>query len=239
MATPNVVAIIVAAGASRRMGFDKLSAPLAGRPLLAHTLLAFEQCIHISRIVLVCTPSREDEFRHIARRYGVSKLVTFVSGGKERQDSVWNGLLAAEKSAKYLAVHDGARPLVTPLLIANCVRTAQRCGGACAAEPLTDTVHWADREKLLVKSIERKGAWRVQTPQVVLRNSLLDAYFQLMREGWSTTDEASILVRLGKRVVIEESMEWNFKVTVPQDLVLAEAVLAYRQGRSLEWKRRL
>ena len=237
MTIPNVAAIIVAAGTSRRMGFDKLTVPLAGQPLLAHTLRAFEQCVYISRMVLVCIPSQEDEFRCIARRYGVRKPVTFVFGGRKRQDSVWNGLLAAGDSAEYLAVHDGARPLVTPFLIANCVRAAQRYGGACAAEPLTDTIHRANREKLLVKSIERKGAWRVQTPQVFLRNSLLEAYLQLMREGWSITDEASILVRLGKRVFIEESVDWNFKVTIPQDLVLAEAVLAYRQGRSSEWRR--
>jgi len=238
MAVPNVVGVIVAAGTSRRMGVDKLITPLAGQPLLAHTLRAFEQCVYISRIVLVCTPSREDEFRHIARRYGIKKSITFVFGGKERHDSVWNGLLAVGESAEYLAVHDGARPLVTPFLIAKCIRAAKRFGGACAAEPLTDTVHRVDGEQLLVETIERKGAWRMQTPQVFLRNSLFEAYLQLMREGWSTTDEASILVRFGKRVVIEESMDWNFKITVPQDLVLAEAVLAYRQGKSLKWKRR-
>jgi 2-C-methyl-D-erythritol 4-phosphate cytidylyltransferase len=236
MTIPNVVAIIVAAGTSRRMGFDKLTVSLAGQPLLTHTLRAFEQCVYVSRIVLVCTPAQEDEFRRIARRGRIKKPVTFVFGGKERQDSVWNGLLAAGESAEYLAVHDGARPLVTPFLIASCIRAAQRCGGACAAEPLTDTVHQVNREKLLVKSIEREGTWRMQTPQVFLRSSLLEAYLQLMREGWSITDEASILVRFGKQVVIEESVDWNFKVTVPQDLVLAEAVLAYRQGRSSKWK---
>lgn len=236
MTIPNVTAIIVAAGASRRMGFDKLTVPLAGQPLLIHTLHAFEKSTYVSSIVLVCIRSQTDKFRYLARKYEVRKLVTFAFGGRRRQDSVWSGILAAGDTAEYLAVHDGARPLVTPFLIAKCIRAAFHYDGACAAEPLTDTIHRAN-EKLLVKHlIARKRIWRIQTPQVFLRKSLLEAYSKLMREGYSATDESSILVRLGKQVVIEESMDWNFKITVPRDLILAEAVLAYRKGKSLKYK---
>lgn len=225
-----MTAIVLAAGTSRRMGFDKLTIPLAGQPLLIHTLHAFEKSTYVSRIVLVCTRSKEDEFRYLAKKYKVKKLDTFTFGGSKRQDSVWNGILAVGDTTEYVAVHDGARPLVTQSLIAQCMHSANRYDGVCAAEPLTDTVHKADSRKLLIKSMERKWMWRMQTPQVFLRKSLLEAFLPIMREGYYATDEASILLRLGKRVVVEESMDWNFKITVPRDLILAEAVLAYRKS---------
>ena len=226
---PNVVAIIVAGGLSQRMGFDKLSAPLAGRPLLAHTLCAFERCPEVSGIILVCDPLRKEEFHRLAREHGVEKLLGLVSGGKQRRDSVWNGILAAGEAADYLAVHDGARPLITPLLITNCIRVAIRQGAACLAEPLADTVHRADGEKTLTETVSREGIWRMQTPQVFRRNDLHQAYLRLIREDLPATDEASVFLRVGGRVVVEEATDWNFKITVPRDLMLAEAVLTCRE----------
>lgn len=212
------------------MGFDKLTAHLAGRPLLSHTLQAFEECPSIKEIILVCDPLREAEFRRLAKQYKIEKLSALIPAGKERRDSVWNGILATQEKMDldYLAVHDGARPLITSRLIENCIQTAIRCGAACVAEAVVDTIHRANENKILIGTHPREGLWRMQTPQVFRRSDLHEAYSRLIRENVPATDEASVFLHSGKPVAIEESKEWNFKVTHPKDLALAEIILAER-----------
>jgi len=219
-----VSGLIVAAGASRRMGFDKITAPLAGRPLLAWSLAAFEACGEIGACVLVCPESRIAEFSAIAAPFPKFRLV--VPGGAERSESVLNGLAALGAfSPDLVAVHDAARPLVTPALISAVVAAASEYGASAAAEPVSDTLHRAGAGGLLEETVPRDRLWAMQTPQVAGFVALCGA----IQSGKPQTDEISALIRAGlrPRPVFHDGR--NFKVTFPGDISLAEAVLALRK----------
>ena len=216
--------LLVAAGGSRRMGFDKITAPLAGRPLVTWSLAAFEACDDIGACVLVCAESRLAEFAALAAPYKKFQLI--VPGGSERADSVRNGLQALEsRSPALVAVHDAARPLVTPKMITQVVAAAAECGAAVAAEPVSDSLHRAAGAGHLVETISREGLWAMQTPQVAGFTALRDALETARVAGREVTDEISALILgcLLPKAVFHGGL--NFKVTFPRDLALAEAVL--------------
>ena len=216
--------LVVAAGGSRRMGFDKITAPLAGRPLVTWSLAAFEACDDIGACVLVCAESRLAEFAALAAPYKKFQLI--VPGGSERADSVRNGLQALEsRSPALVAVHDAARPLVTPKMITQVVAAAAECGAAVAAEPVSDSLHRAAGAGHLVETISREGLWAMQTPQVAGFTALRDALETARVAGREVTDEISALILGGllPKAVFHGGL--NFKVTFPRDLALAEAVL--------------
>lgn len=216
--------LIVAAGASRRMGFDKIIAPLGGRPLVTWSLAAFEACADIGSCVLVCAESRLDEFKELAAPYKKFGLV--VAGGTERADSVINGLHALRAgSPSLVAVHDAARPLVTPALISQVVAAAAEWGAAVAAEPVSDSLHRAAGAGHLVETVSREGLWAMQTPQVAGLSTLLQALESARAAGRQVTDEISALIQTGIRPRAVFHSTLNFKVTFPRDLALAEAVL--------------
>lgn len=222
--TVRAAGLIVAAGGSRRMGFDKITAPLAGRPLVAWSLQAFEACDDIGPCVLVCAESRLDEFKSLAAPYKKFQLV--VPGGAERADSVMNGLRALGSNGPALvAVHDAARPLVTPTMISQVVATATEWGAAVAAEPVSDSLHRAAGAGHLVETISRENLWAMQTPQVAGLSALRDALESARSSRHGVTDEVSALIQAGirPRTVFHGNM--NFKVTFPRDLDLAESVL--------------
>ncbi len=226
-ASLNLAAIIVAAGASRRMGFDKLSAPLAGRPLLAHSLAAFEQCPDVERIVLVAAAERVGEFQAVAADF--PKVAGVVAGGKERVESVLAGVRAcAEWNPIFAAVHDGARPLVTPEAISACYAAARENGAAVCAEAVTDTLHRVNGDGLTIENVSRKNLWRMQTPQI-MEFAVLRSLLEDVREaGGTITDEISLLIRSGARARVVDPGSENLKVTWPRDLALAELILAAR-----------
>lgn len=216
--------LVVAAGASRRMGFDKITAPLAGRPLVAWSLAAFEACEDIGACVLVCEESRLDEFAALAAPYKKFQLI--VPGGKERAGSVRNGLQALEsRSPALVAVHDAARPLVTPAIISRVVAAAAEWGSAVAAEPVSDSLHRAAGAGHLVDTVSREGLWAMQTPQVAGLAALRDALESARLAGRESTDEVSALILAGLRPRAIFHGCLNFKITFPRDLLLAEAVL--------------
>jgi len=220
--------LIVAAGASRRMGFDKITAPLAGRPLVTWSLEAFEACDDIGACVLVCSESRLEEFAALAAPYKKFQLI--VPGGSERTDSVLNGLLALEpRSPALVAVHDAARPLVSPALISQVVVAAAEWGAAVAAEPVTDSLHRAAGAGQLVETISRDGLWAMQTPQVAGLHPLREALEAAKSSGRQITDEISALIQAGIRPRAVFHSMLNFKVTFPRDLALAEAVMNYHK----------
>jgi 2-C-methyl-D-erythritol 4-phosphate cytidylyltransferase len=224
-----VSAIIVAAGSSRRMGFDKLFAPLAGKPVVWHSLKAFSDCSEVDEIIVVAKEDRIEEFEQLVRSETLSKARKIVAGGAERHLSVWNGLQAvSSKKSEFVAIHDGARPLTTPKLIHACLQMAEEFGAACCASPIPDTVKRVSIEQMVQENVERAGLWAMQTPQVFSSGLILQAYASLMAKHEMVTDEVSAVQKLGKKIALLKNEDWNFKVTYPHDLELAEQVLNLR-----------
>jgi len=223
-----ITAIIVAAGSSRRMGFDKLFASLAGKPVIAHSISAFEQCKLVDEIVIVCREERIKSIEKLVKNEEFSKVSSVVAGGVERQFSVWNGLQAVNANAAYVAIHDGARPLVTPTLIKRCIELAQEKGAASCSAPIPDTVKRASTEQEVTDSVERSGLWAMQTPQVFNSGLILQAYASLMAKNEQVTDEVSAVQKMGKKIALLRNDDWNLKITFPRDLEVAEHILAIR-----------
>lgn len=210
-------AILVAAGSSARMGFDKLTAPLCGRSVLEWSLRAFQDCPAIDRAVLVCPPQRIADFTALAAAY--PKFYNTVPGGAERSASVLHGLQAlASNPPTFVAVHDAARPLVTPALIEKVLAAAEAHRAAAAAYPVTDSLHRADAGGALAETIPRANLFAMQTPQIA-RHDLLLAALQAHHAG--ATDEVTALIAHGIHPVPVVHGEPNFKITFPADLELA------------------
>jgi 2-C-methyl-D-erythritol 4-phosphate cytidylyltransferase len=228
MSVQTLSAVIVAAGSSRRMGFDKLTAPLLGRPLVSHSLGAFQACADVESIVLVCSGERKAEFETIAAPF--PKVREVVAGGRERVDSVLSGVSALDDLAPaFVAVHDGARPLITPAAISSCFQAAKETGAAVSAEPVTDTLHRADAANLALETVSREHLWRMQTPQIVETSVLKALLLEARESGAAATDEISLLLRAGRKARVVENPDWNMKVTYPRDLALAEMLMKNRQ----------
>ena len=224
-----VSAIIVAAGSSRRMGFDKLWATLAGKPVIWHSLNAFSKAKEIGEIIVVARKETVGEFEKLVKDEKLSKVCQIIGGGAERHLSVWNGLQAVNShGSEFVAIHDGARALTTPALIRECLRCAIDHGAACCASPIPDTVKRASIEQMVSESVERTGLWSMQTPQIFASGLILQAYASLMARNEMVTDEVSAVQKLGKRIYLLKNEDWNFKITFPHDLELAEHVLAIR-----------
>lgn len=224
-----VSAVIVAAGSSRRMGFDKLFAPLSGKPVVAHSVVAFERTAEIGEIVLVTRTEQMARLERLVASEGWTKVTKLVEGGAERHLSVWAGLQAVTGAAGFVAIHDGARPLTTPEMIRACLELARQTGAACVAAPIPDTVKRASEAGVVMGSVERAGLWAMQTPQIFSTPVILQAYASIISAGEMVTDEVSAVQRMGVNIALLRNDEWNFKLTVPRDLELAEHVLASKR----------
>ena len=223
-----LTAIIVAAGDSRRMGFDKLFAMIAGRPVIAHTIHAFERADCVSEIIVVARKDRLDEIKATVRDQNFKKVRSIIPGGKHRQDSVRAGLDHLEAGAKYVAVHDAARPLITTEQIERVFEQCRMHAAASLAEPIGDTLKYADAEFFVAGPVDRDQLYAMQTPQVFERRLIEDAHRAVYAENVSVTDEVSAVERLGRKVILVPNQELNFKITYPRDLALAEFVLTQR-----------
>ena len=221
-------AIIVAGGSSQRMGFDKLFAAIAGEPVITHAIRAFERAASISEIVIVAREQWHDEIRKIASSAGFKKIGAIVPGGERRQDSVRAGLGRIDRDAKYVAVHDAARPLITPEQIERAFEQCRVHGAAALAQPVNDTLKRADAEFLVVDSVDRHQLYAMQTPQFFERNLIEDAYEDLYAKNTSVTDEVSAVERLGHKIALVLNDDFNFKITYPHDLPIAEFILRQR-----------
>jgi 2-C-methyl-D-erythritol 4-phosphate cytidylyltransferase len=218
---PTCSAILVAAGSSRRMGFDKLAAELAGVPVLRRTLDAFLAAGSISEVVVVCPEERWT----LLGGEDFSKPVRRVDGGENRQDSVVAGLGALALGANFVAVHDGARPLVSPDDIDRCVAEAQENRAAALARRVTETLKRSDSLDFSTEGVSRDHLWFMETPQVFEIPLLVDSYTDVAARGLTVTDEVSVMEAVGVRVKLVESTRPNLKITTPADLALAEAIL--------------
>jgi 2-C-methyl-D-erythritol 4-phosphate cytidylyltransferase len=222
-------AIIVAAGSSRRMRFNKLFAAIAGKPVIAHTIRAFERASSVTEIIVVACEDRHDEIRKIAADERFKKVRSIIAGGEHRQDSVRAGLDRLSADAKYVAVHDAARPLITPEQIERVFEQCQTHGAAALAEPINDTIKRVDVDLVIIDSVERHQLYAMQTPQIFKRGLIEEAYRAVYTEKVSVTDEVSAVERLGGKVILVLSDDFNFKITYPRDLPLAEFVLRERR----------
>jgi 2-C-methyl-D-erythritol 4-phosphate cytidylyltransferase len=224
-----VSALIVAAGRSRRMGFDKIFAPLAGRPVLYYSLRAFTDCPEIDEILVVTHEDRVDDVEELVDRERLEKVSKVITGGAERHLSVWNGLQAIDsQGSEFVAIHDGARALTTPEVISECLAMARVSGAACCASQIPDTVKRACPEQMVTESVERTGLWAMQTPQIFASSLILQAYASVIAKHEMVTDEVSAVQKLGTRIALLKNDDWNFKITFPHDLELAEHVLSLR-----------
>lgn len=218
----NAAAIIVAAGGSRRMrGVDKLFAELGGRPLIAHSMAAFAGHPGIDAVVVVASEASIEAVRTLAAEVAPRALV--VQGGRRRRDSVLSGLRALDDACDYVIVHDAARPFVTHEMIDNALEGARETGASLCAVPVSDTVKRADPSGKVSSTVTREGLWLAQTPQAFRLELLRRAHESIEID---VTDDAALIELLGEPVKLVMGSARNIKVTLPEDLALARALVA-------------
>jgi 2-C-methyl-D-erythritol 4-phosphate cytidylyltransferase len=204
---------------------------LRGIPILAHTLRVFDKSPKIDGIVLVVAPQQRQALEgEVLGPHPCEKLLRVIDGGAERQDSVANGLRAIPPDCELVVVHDGVRPLVSIDLLEAVLEAAHHYGAAIAAIPAGDTVKQADSQKV-VATLERETIWLAQTPQIFRAKLLRRAYEKAARDQAVVTDDAALVERIGVTVHLVHGSPENIKVTTPADLLLAEAILAGREGQ--------
>ena len=220
----DVGVVIVAAGASRRMGgVDKILSPVLGRALISYPLAAFNDSERVSSIVLVVSADRLDACRRLVDEQVFHK-VDVCEGGARRQDSVRLGLDRL-RSTEWTMVHDGARPMVDAAMIDAGLEAARETGAAIAAVPVKDTIKAAGPDGMVLRTVDREGLWVAQTPQVFRTELLVEAHG---RTADDVTDDASMVERMGGRVKLFMGSNDNLKVTSPEDLRLVEALVRAR-----------
>ena len=218
-------AIILAAGKSERMGsgVDKAFLSLVNKPVVAWSLLAFERCADIDRIVLVVKKDQLVASKAVVKMFGISKIDKIVAGGGKRQESVAAGLAACDLDTRCVVVHDGARPMVTPELISEVVKYVKKAPAVTVGRPMTDTIKFCEKGTTVTRSVDREKLWMVQTPQAFQMKELRAAYKALGTKD--VTDDCMAIELNGGVVKIVESLKPNFKITTVEDLQLAATLL--------------
>ena len=223
------VAILVAAGRGARMGRDKLFLNVAGKPVMAHTWRRFDEMEKIDEIIIVVRAGMGKKFSTLAKKFQFKKKYQIVTGGAERQDSVWNGLKAAPDEAEIVVIHDAARPCVTEELIAATIRRADESGAAVAAHPVTDTIKESADARLVQRTLDRSKLWAVETPQTFRLKVIRRAMEAARSRNMVFTDDTAACELIGQPVRLVSSIAPNPKVTVPGDLPFLEVLL--RNGK--------
>ena len=230
-----VSVVIPAAGQGRRMQthHNKIFLMLAGEPILVQTLRQFAEVADVGECIVVVAKGEEQETQELlqsaTRRHALPPCHV-VTGGDERQDSVWNGLQAVSADADIVLVHDAARPLVTPAIIGRVIRAARRTGGAIAAVPAKDTIKVAGDDGNVASTPDRSTLWAVQTPQGFQKDVLVRANQQAIADGFRGTDDASLVEHIGAPVELSLGSYENIKITTPGDLIIAEAFWKAQQA---------
>lgn len=220
--------VIVAAGKGKRMGADinKQYLELNGKEVLAHTIDQFQQCNEITEIIIV---TGEDEVayceKYICRKYGFSKVHHVVAGGKERQDSVYNGLLKVNNEADIVLIHDGARPLIKEEQIKDSIKVAAEVGACVVGVPIKDTVKICGPDQLVVGTPSRDTLWTIQTPQAFRYGLIMKAYKEGIEKNRVVTDDSMMVEALGYSVKVVSGRYDNIKITTPEDLVIAKNMI--------------
>lgn len=223
-------AVVVAAGSATRMeGIDKILTTLGDVPVLVHTLRVFQRCPEISEVVVV---TREDlllDVSQVCKAFALDKVTKVVVGGSQRALSVLAGLRETRQDADLIAIHDGARPLVTDEILQETVARAAVTGAAAPAIPVTDTIKRVE-EGFAVDTVDRSTLFAVQTPQIFQADLIRAAVQQSVEENLTLTDECAAVERLGMKVAMTRGSRENIKITTPFDLLLGEAILDSRMG---------
>ena len=228
---PTCAAVILAAGSSVRMGSDKILAKLGEVPVLARTLRPFQESDAVSEIVVVTSLEKLNEVTELCREYNIGKVSKVVTGGKTRAESALTGVSELQDNVDLIAIHDGARPLVTVELIRRTVEAAAQKYAAVPAIRSTDTLKTAGEDGAILGSVDRDRTWRIQTPQVFKADLIKGALTKAMKQGIPLTDDSSAMDVLGVTTYIVEGEEENIKLTKPLDLLLAAAILKDRRER--------
>jgi 2-C-methyl-D-erythritol 4-phosphate cytidylyltransferase len=230
-----VAAVIPAAGEGRRMAtpVEKQFLPLRGLPILSHTVKVFQSCLDIQAIVLVVPePRTQWVWEEVVRKNEFGKVMAVVPGGTTRQESVRRGLDVLGEGWEVVVIHDGARPLVLPETVSLVVEGARRHGACVVAIPVRDTIKEVDDQGFVTRTVPRQGLWSVQTPQGFRQRIITEAHLLAEKDGFEATDDASLVERMGLKVKVVMGSQENLKITTPEDLALAEEILARRERAS-------
>lgn len=216
--------IIAAAGNSSRMGENKQKMLIGGVPVLARTMLAFESCKSVMEIIISTQKGEEEFVKELAERYNVTKFKTAVAGGKSRQESVLSGLDNISKESRMIAVHDGARPFVSPELIEKAIADARIFGGAALGVPVKDTIKTV-HDGLITDTPPRQYLYAIQTPQVFKRKLYFEAAAFAKAHELDFTDDCQLVEAMGAKIAVTTGDYKNIKITTPEDIKIAEAFI--------------
>lgn len=224
---PSCTAVIVAAGtASRMQGVDKMMAQIGDRPVIAHTLGAFQTCPLVENVVVVTRSDLIVPIGELCKRYACSKVSKVVVGGEDRSHSVLIGLKEAEQGADLIAIHDGARPFVSQRVLEETILAAQKTGAAAPAIPMNDTIKTA-AHGVVTGTPDRSQLFAVQTPQVFDADLIRGALYHSVQQGAVLTDDCAAVERIGKQVVLTDGERTNIKITTQFDLLIGEAIATW------------
>lgn len=203
---------------------------LKNKPILAHSIEVFQKCDLIHEIIVVANTDEEAGCRkNIIEKYGYSKVKKLVAGGEERQFSVYNGLMHVSDKCDIVLIHDGARPLVTSSIIERCITGVRDYGAVSCGVPIKETIKIVDENHNVKVTPRRDSVWITQTPQAFKRDVLLKAHRNAFEENIVCTDDAMLVEQLGINVRMIEGDYENIKITTPDDLIMAEAILNYKR----------
>jgi len=230
---PKCSAVIVAAGVSKRMmGENKLLKEICGKPVLAHTLLAFEKCEAVGEIILVVRPDDIQEFAGLCLSHGINKVAKIMAGGVTRLESVYNGVFAVCDDAEFIAIHDGARPCIEDSVIERTLKAAVKSHAAAPAVPVRPTLKKV-KDGVITETVDREGLYEIQTPQIFSADLIKAALTSARKKAVDVTDDCMAAELIGCPVHITEGSVHNIKITTKDDLLIAEAILRNCESRDI------
>lgn len=225
-------AIILAAGSGRRFSDDRAKqfVEVGGMSVLVRSAKAFEESELISEIIVVTREADVEGCRNILKDNGITKVTRVVAGGDTRQKSAKNGFEAVNPECDFVAIHDAARCLITPEMIETAMETAYVSGAAACAARATDTIKKTDSTNTIKETVDRENAWLVQTPQIFMADMYRAAAYMAEKDNVEATDDCALCERLGFKVKLVDVGKTNMKITYPEDIVIAEAILKHREA---------
>ena len=222
--TDTSVILVCAGNATRMGGVNKILLELGDTNVIGHSLRAFENCPDVAEIIIVTKSENNDIIRETAAKLGITKLAAITEGGDTRQKSVMEGLKHVSKDSQYIAIHDGARPLVKPEHIAKVIRDARVFGGATLGVPVKDTIKVVD-DGLIIDTPHRPSLYITQTPQVFRKRLYFEAVDFAMEHELDFTDDCQLVEAIGGKVYMTVGDYTNIKLTTPEDRAIAEVLL--------------